>query len=130
MYLINYPKNIDELFASQGKLVLGLLISGFILVLLKRVINRPCLNRIKAIDIFPIFALIAIPVLTLNQHGNTYLPSLIFLWMMIGIVWILYLIFTTGDLILKRFLIAFWRFSDLYWLFFYVVCFAYKLIKH
>lgn len=129
MTLIAYPHTLSELFASQVKPVFGLLVCGLILVVMKRILNQPRLNRLKPIDLFPIFAMIAIPILTINQHGNTFLPGLICLWMIIGMIWIIYQIISTGELVLKKFLLAFWRFSDLYWLFFYVTSFVVKILE-
>lgn len=129
MTLIAYPQTFDELVKSQSKPFLGLLIVGLLLIILKRVINNPRLNWVKPIDLFPVFAIIAIPLLTIDRHGNSFLPFLICLWMIIGIVWIIYQLGSTGELVLKRFLIAFWRFGDLYWLFFYVASFIIKILE-
>ncbi|MEN3241655.1 DUF3397 family protein [Fructilactobacillus sanfranciscensis] len=128
MSLISYPQTLSELFASQCKPLLGLIISCLILSIIKRMLNNRHLNRVKLIDLFPVFAIIAIPILTINGQGNTFLPILIFIWMIIGIIWIIYLIFSRGELVLKKYLIAFWRFGDLYWLFFYFLSFAIKII--
>ncbi|WP_429971264.1 DUF3397 family protein [Fructilactobacillus sp. Tb1] len=129
MSLISYPETTHQILTSQRAPFLILIIGILILLILKRTLKSSRIKRIKAIDLFPFFAIVAIPILTLNSHGNTLLPILVFVWMLIGLGWILYQVISTGDFVIKKFLIAFWRMSDLYWLILYVISFGIKLIN-
>ncbi|USS85531.1 DUF3397 family protein [Fructilactobacillus myrtifloralis] len=127
MNLVQVPQQISSLFQVQLVPFLGLIGALLIISLVRRLLKRRVLPRLRLLDLWPLFAMVVMPTLTIDEHGNTWLPALLCGWCVIGIVVLLGQLFKDGEVLLKHFFIIWWRIGDLYWLLGYVVALFYEI---
>ncbi|USS87248.1 DUF3397 domain-containing protein [Fructilactobacillus hinvesii] len=127
MQMVQVPTSMSALFQLQIIPAIGLVLLGFIVSLIKRLSHQRWLKKVRLLDLCPLFAIWVIPGLTLTSHGNTWLPPLLSIWFGSGALLLMILFCKDGEIILKPFLIRWWRCGDLYWLACYLIALSYEI---
>ncbi|USS90887.1 DUF3397 family protein [Fructilactobacillus carniphilus] len=127
MHLVQVPNSISALLQLQLVPLVVFLVVALLLSFTKRVSHQRFFTKLKVIDVLPLFAIAVLPLFNIDAHGNTWLPLLLSIWFGSGALLLVIWFFKDGEILLKPFLIAWWRLGDLYWLACYVIALIYEI---
>ncbi|USS86385.1 DUF3397 domain-containing protein [Fructilactobacillus cliffordii] len=127
MHMVHVPGSISTLLQLQLVPLVIFLVVALLLSFLKRLSHQRFFTKLKVVDVWPFFAITMLPLLTIDAHGNTWLPLLLSVWFGSGALLLVIWFFKDGEILLKPFLIAWWRLGDLYWLACYVIALIYEI---
>ncbi|KRK58831.1 hypothetical protein IV48_GL000506 [Fructilactobacillus fructivorans] len=128
MKMVNYISNMHSLMQALIKPALFFIIIGLIIIISKRVTKNRIFQRLNFLDSFPIIGIWIVHVITMTNHGFSFLPVFVLIWMIMGIIFLIYRVVSEGQLRPKLFLINFWRASDIYWIIIFILSLIIKII--
>ncbi|EKK20326.1 hypothetical protein B808_1069 [Fructilactobacillus florum 8D] len=122
MGTVKIPTTIIALLQQQLWPLVLFAGGGLLLSIWRRLPFSPQLKRLRVLDFWIFPASWLVHVTTLQATGASLLPILFCGWFVIGLAWLSWLWFVDGEVVMTRFWFLFWRFGDLYWLFWYFIC--------
>lgn len=111
---------VTKLFLLQ---VILLLLISLLLDWVRLIINKFRKNefKLRLIDAMPILALYFIHQLTFNNNGFSWDATLIFVWMLIGVLILIHKVYVKRRLTHRNFYLTLWRVGDVYLLIMWLV---------
>lgn len=107
--------------------LLILILVWIVLTFLKSTILSKKFPNFKRLDIFSLFLLVAINFLSEEMMNFSLVPFIICVLSAYGLIMALYDAFSQGQIIYKRFLVRFWRITDLLLLVIYFCLLIFKI---
>ncbi|WP_396121415.1 DUF3397 family protein [Apilactobacillus apisilvae] len=91
-----------------------LFIVSLIFTSIKSIVNKYFPNNLSISDFFPLINGFYIYQISLNKNGTSYLPLVLFIWVILGIILGIFYLFRSNDANIIKFYKLFWKLGIIY----------------
>ncbi|KRM52141.1 hypothetical protein FC95_GL001335 [Lentilactobacillus kefiri DSM 20587 = JCM 5818] len=110
------------------QLLILFIVAGFLVVLRKNQFFRSKV-KIKPLDFWPPILLYFIHEISKNGLSGSFIPEVVIVWLGLTLIVLIWQIFTNPHLTYRKFFVTFWRFSDLFLFFCWIVVGIYVIFE-